>query len=68
MRRTLVPLFLTNAHGEDIVFRDSTLLQIEGAVNLSTTERVSIENEGALLDETVQISYALSLFRTLDLL
>ena len=35
---TPVPVHIINAHVEDIVFRDSTLLQIEGAINLSTTE------------------------------
>ena len=50
---TSVPVHIANAQGEDIVFRDPTLLQVEGGVNLSTSQRVSIENERALFDETV---------------
>ena len=46
-------MHIINAKGEDVVFKDPTLLQIEGGVNLSTSQRVSIENERALFDETV---------------
>ena len=50
---TMVPVHITNAQGEDIIFREPTVLQIEGTVNLSTIHQVSIKNERALFDETM---------------
>ena len=64
---TSVPVHTTNAQGENIVFRDPTLLQIEGAVNLSTSERVSIENERAPFDETVSALRMASIESTVPL-
>ena len=52
---TTVPVHIVNNKGEDVIFRDPTLLQIEGGVNLSTSQRVSIENQRSLFDETVSI-------------